>query len=76
MTEPEGGVDEGSEWAEDESLAVTGGTERAGEAAKVGEIGEVLRPPGERSSVEEGERGEGRASNELRTAMEGMDVWE
>ena len=32
------------------------------------------RPPGERSSEEEGERGEGGASNNLRTAMAGMGV--
>ena len=32
------------------------------------------RPPGERSSEEGGERGDGEASNELRTAMAGMKV--
>ena len=71
--EPRGGTDDWSEGAEDESLAAPRGAVRAGEAARVGGIGEVPQPPGERSSVEEGERGEGGASDELRTAMAGME---
>ena len=56
----------------DESLAATSGTERAGEAERVGEIGEVPRPPRECITAEEGDRGEGGASNELVTTMAGM----
>ena len=63
-----------SEGAEDESAAASGGTERVGEAETVGGIGEVPRPPKEQSASEEGGRGEGVSSDELRTSMEGVEV--
>ena len=50
------------------------GTARSGETTRVGGIREVPRPPGERSSEEKRKRGEDGASNELRTAMAGMEV--
>ena len=70
----EGGADEVSEGADDQSAATLGGTERAGGVETVVGIGEFPRPPGERSTAEEGERGEVRSSDELITAMEGMEV--
>ena len=69
-----GGVDERNEGAEDKSAAETSRMERAGEAGRVRGIVEVPRPPGERSLVEEGERGEGGASDDIRTVMAGMEV--
>ena len=50
------------------------GTNRSGEAERVGGIGEVPRPPGEQSTAEEGEIGEVGANNNLRTAIAGMEV--
>ena len=70
--DPGEGADEGSERAEDESTVATSGTERAGEAVRVGGIGEMPQPPREQSSEEEGERRGGGASDELRTMMVGM----
>ena len=72
--EPGGGADEGLEGVEDESAVARSGMERAGEAARVGGIGEVPRPPGEHITVEEGGRGEGGARDNLITAMAGMEV--
>ena len=74
VTEPGGGADAGSEGAEDNIVAATSGTERAGEEVRFGGIGEVSRPPGEWRTVKEGERGEGRASNYIRTVMVEMEV--
>ena len=47
---------------------------RSGEAERVGGIGEVLQPPGEHSSEEEGERGSDGSSNKLRIVMVVMEV--
>ena len=69
-----GGADEGSEGAEDESVSSTSRKDRAEEESRVGGIGEVPHIPGEQSTVEEGERGEIEASNDIRTAMEGIEA--
>ena len=74
MPETGGRADAGSEGAAEYGTAETSGTKRAGDTARVGGIGEVPRPPGKRISEEERERGEGGASKNLRTVMEGMDV--
>ena len=47
---PGGRADKGSEGEEDERTAESSGTARSGEAARVGGIEEVPRPPGERIS--------------------------
>ena len=72
--EPGVKTDEVSEGAEDESVAATSSTKRAGEAAMIQGIGEVLQLPGERITVEEGEGREGRASENPRTAMKGIKM--
>ena len=65
-----GGAGEADEEAEEERAATSCRMESAGGADTVGGIKEVTRPPGERSTPEEGK---GWASGELRTAMEGME---
>ena len=55
-------------------MAELSGTVRSGEAERVRGIGEVPRPPGEKRSEDEGERGEYGASDEIRTAMAGMEA--
>ena len=67
-------VEEGSEGAEDKGAVETNGTERAGESAIVGGVGEVSQPPGECSSYKEGEIGEVRESNDLKTVMAVMGL--
>ena len=57
--------------SEEERIETSGGAEGAVEEAALGGVGEVPLPPGGRSTPEEGEGG---ASNELRTKMEGMEV--
>ena len=47
---------------------------RPGEAVRVGGIEEVLRPPVEQISEEEGVRGEDGASNKTRIATAGMEM--
>ena len=66
-----GRADEASERSEEERTTAPGGAERSEGEGEVGGIGEVQRPPGEGCTAEEGEGG---AINELRNAMEGMDV--
>ena len=67
-------VYKGSAGVEDKSAAEASGKSRSGKAERVGKIEEVPQPPGERSSEEEGGRGEDGASNELRTVMAGIDI--
>ena len=55
--DPGVGSDKGLEGAEDESAVEMSGRERTGEAERFGEIVEIPRPPGERSTAEGGERG-------------------
>ena len=72
MPEPDGRADKVSEGADDKRTAASGRTGRTGGADTVGGIGEVPRPPGEQITEEAWERGKGGASDDLRTAMEGM----
>ena len=76
MPEPDGRADKVSEGADDKRMAVSGRTGRTGGADTVGRIGEVQRPPGERITEEAWERGKGGASDDLRTAMDEMEVGE
>ena len=66
-------ADEASEGAADESAADTSGTEKSGGTETVGGIGELPRPPRERSTIEEGEGAMGGVNNELRTTMGEME---
>ena len=69
--DPEGGADEVSEGSEEERTVASGRAESARGAETIGGIGEAPQPPGERRTPEEGE---GSASNNLRTSMEGIEV--
>ena len=55
----------------DERTVSAGGVESLGGAAAVGGVGEVAAPPGGCRTPEEGEGG---ARDEIRTAMEGVEV--
>ena len=68
VQESEGGLDEVSE---EKRMAEAGGAASLGREEAVGGVGEVPRPPGDLITAEEGE---GRASDNLRTTMEEMEV--
>ena len=72
--DPGSGEDKLSEGTEDKGESETSGTERTGETERLGGTRETTQPPRERSIDEEGERGEDGASDNLRTAMAGMEV--
>ena len=74
MPELDGGEDDVSYGVEDKRPEASGRTGREVEIEKVGGIGEVTLTPGDQSTSEAGERGDGGARDELRTEMEGMDV--